>query len=187
MTAFLQDRDLFPKTHDDCSYVIGMQMLARGRLWMPALPLPDFFDSFYILVRPVYCSLYFHGDRPALRRRPSGWACPTWLMPALASGMVVALMYRIIAEQIDGIAGLLAALMVMSLSWFRVYSMLVTSHVPVLLLGLLLVWSWMKWPRWVSTPMGAWLWGWRRDGRPSPGHPMPSFLPSPLPWPSWLT
>ena len=27
-------RDLFPKTHDDCSYMIQMQMLARGRLWM---------------------------------------------------------------------------------------------------------------------------------------------------------
>ena len=27
-----QDRDLFPKTHDEGSYVIGIRMLARGRL-----------------------------------------------------------------------------------------------------------------------------------------------------------
>ncbi len=74
VTAILQGRDLFPKTHDDCSYAIGMQMMARFRLWMPAHPLADFFDSFYIVVRPVYCSLYF----PALRcftRRPSGFIC----------------------------------------------------------------------------------------------------------------
>src|SRR5438093_3273993 len=31
-TALLQDRDLFPKTHDEGSYAIQMQMLARGRL-----------------------------------------------------------------------------------------------------------------------------------------------------------
>src|SRR5215213_7907312 len=38
-TAFNQDRDLFPKTHDEGSYVIGLRMLARGRLWMDAHPL----------------------------------------------------------------------------------------------------------------------------------------------------
>src|SRR5688500_12797812 len=42
-TAFHQDRDLFPKTHDEGSYLLGMQMLARGRLWMPRHPLADFF------------------------------------------------------------------------------------------------------------------------------------------------
>jgi hypothetical protein len=56
LTAFLQDRDFYPKTHDDSSYLIQMRMLARGRLWMPAHPLADFFDSFYLIVRPVYAS-----------------------------------------------------------------------------------------------------------------------------------
>lgn len=144
LTAFNQDRDLFPKTHDDCSYVIGMQMLARGRLWMPGLALPDFFDAFYILVRPVYCSLYFPGT--ALLYVVAIWLhLPLWLLPALASGAVVGLTYRILVELIDGAAAALGALILISLSWFRVYSVLVTSHIPMLLLGLLLVWAWLRW------------------------------------------
>src|SRR3954471_14558589 len=34
-TAIYQDRDLFPKTHDEGSYLLAAQMLAKGRLWMP--------------------------------------------------------------------------------------------------------------------------------------------------------
>src|SRR5207249_3307298 len=44
-TAARQDRDFFPKTQDDQSYVLQMRMLSHGRLWMPAHPLGDFFDS----------------------------------------------------------------------------------------------------------------------------------------------
>lgn len=86
-TAFGQGRDLFPKTNDDCSYLIGMQMLARGRLWMPPLAILDFFDSFHILVRPVYCSLYFPGA--ALLYVPTIWLdWPTYLMPTMVAGAV---------------------------------------------------------------------------------------------------
>ena len=60
-TAFYQDRDLFPKTHDEGSYLLGMRMLATGRLWMPRHELADFFDTFYVLNEPVYASLYFPG------------------------------------------------------------------------------------------------------------------------------
>ena len=79
-TAANQSRDLFAKTNDDCSYLIGMRMLAHGRLWMPAPPTPDFYDSFYILVKPVYCSIYFPGT--ALLYVPTIWLhLPTWVMP----------------------------------------------------------------------------------------------------------
>lgn len=146
LTAYLQDRDLFPKTHDDCSYLIQMQMLARGRLWMPGLPLPDFFDSFYILVRPVYASQYFPGT--ALLYVPTIWLhLPTWLMPVLGAGAVVGLTYRILTELIDGAAGALGALWITSLSWFRMASILLMSQVPALLLGLVIVVGWLKWRR----------------------------------------
>ena len=144
LTAFLQNRDLFPKTHDDSSYAIGMQMVARGRLWMPAHPLADFFDSFYILVRPVYCSIYFPGT--ALIYSPTVWlGLPLWLMPAVVSGAAVMVLYLIVTELIDGAAGLLAALLLVSLTWFRTYSVLLTSQSPMLLLGLLIVWAWLRW------------------------------------------
>jgi hypothetical protein len=145
-TALDQDRDLFAKTNDDCSYLIGMQMLAHGRLWMPALPTPAFYDSFYVLVSPVYCSIYFPGT--SLLYVATIWLhWPTWVMPALAAGAVVGIVYAIVAELLDGFFALLAALTLVSLSWFRVYSILLTSHVPALLMGVLLVWCWLRWRR----------------------------------------
>jgi hypothetical protein len=168
VTAFAQDRDLFPKTHDDCSYAIGMQMLARGHLWMPPLPLPDFFESFYILVKPAYCSKYFPGT--ALFFVPTVWLhWPTWLLPAIASGTCVALVYRIVTEIIDGACGALAALMMVSLSWFRMLSVMLLSNVPMLLFALLLYWAWMRWRKnhawgW-ALAMGAFA-GWGAITRP---------------------
>ena len=167
-TAFLQDRDLFPKTHDEGSYVIGLRMLARGRLWMPQHPLADFFDTFYVLVRPVYASLYFPGT--ALMYAPSDWfGWPTWVLPVLAAGAVVGLLYRIVAELVDGAAAVLAALLLVSLSWYRMLSVLVFAQVPLLLLALLLVWAWLRWRRrrgmgW-ALAMGAFA-GWAAIVRP---------------------
>lgn len=143
-TAMNQGRDLFPKTHDDCSYVIGMRMLAHGRLWMPAPPLPEFFDAFYLLVTPVYCSIYFPGT--ALLYVPTASLdLGTWVMPALASGAVAALLYRLFSELTDGAGGLLAVITLLSLTWFRVYSVLMTSHVPMLLMGLAAALAWLTW------------------------------------------
>ena len=167
-TAFLQDRDLFPKTHDEGSYVIGMRMLARGKLWMPRHDLADFFDTFYVIVRPVYASLYFPGT--ALLYAPSDWLqWPTWVMPVVAAGAVVGLVYRVITEVLDGAAGTLAALLVVSVSWYRMLSVLVFSQVPLLLIALLLVWAWLHWRRdgkagW-ALAMGAFA-GWAAIIRP---------------------
>jgi hypothetical protein len=152
LTAILQNRDLFPKTHDECSYYLGAQLLSRGKLWTPAHPLADFFESFYILVKPVYCSIYFPGT--ALMFAPTVWLqSPTWVLPAIASGMAVGLTYRIIAELIDGAAGALAVLLMISLTWLRTLSIMMMSQMPMLLLGLLLIWAWLKWRRKTS-------WGW---------------------------
>src|SRR3954467_10029879 len=130
-TAFNQDRDLFPKTHDEGSYVIGLRMLARGRLWMPQHPLADFFDTFYVITRPVYASLYFPGT--ALLYAAGDWLqWPTWGMPVLAAGAVVGLLYRVVTELIEGAAGALAAALLVALSWYRMLSVLVFAQVPLL-------------------------------------------------------
>jgi hypothetical protein len=143
-TGINQGRDLFPKTEDDCSYVIGTQMLARGHLWMPIHPLADFFESFYILVKPVYCSIYFPGT--ALMFTPMVWLhWGTWILPVVISGIIVGLLYRIVSELVDGVAGILAAIWLLSLTWFRTISIMVMSHLPMLFLGLLMAWAWMRW------------------------------------------
>lgn len=167
-TAFLQGRDLFPKTHDECSYFLQVQMLAHGRLWMPPHPLADFFDSFYILVRPVYCSIYFPGT--ALMLAPTVWLhLPPWLMPALVSGAAVGMLYCIVTELIDGAAGAAAALLMVSLTWFRTLGMMVMSQAPMLLLGLLLIWAWLRWRKqrhWAWALVIGVLAGWGMITRP---------------------
>jgi len=143
-TAFMQDRGLFPRTEDDCSYVLGARMLAAGRLWLPAHPMADFFESFYVLVKPVYCSIYFPGA--AMFFAPMVWLnWPAWVIPALLSGACVALVYRIVTELMDGTAGILAAFLLVSLRWFRMLSVVVMSHVPMLLLGLSMFWFYLRW------------------------------------------
>jgi 4-amino-4-deoxy-L-arabinose transferase-like glycosyltransferase len=152
VAAFGQERGLTPKTHDDCSYVIGARMLAHGRLWMPQHPLADFFESFYLIVKPVYCSIYFPGT--ALMFAPMEWLdWPTWILPVVICGACVGLLYRVVTELFDGAAGLLAAVWAVSLVWFRTLSFLVMSHVAMLFLGLLIVWAWMRW-------RGERRWGW---------------------------
>ena len=145
-TAHLQGRDLFPKTHDDQSYLLQMRLLASGRLWTAAPAHPDFFDSFYVITRPVYASLYFPGA--ALMYVPTIWLnLPTWVMPICVAGAIVGLFFRIVAELVDAPAALLAAMGLVALSWFRIYSVLLTSHEPMLLLGLLMIWGCLRWRR----------------------------------------
>ena len=145
-TAFAQGRDLFPKTEDDCSYLIGARMMARGRLWMPQHELADFFESFYLFVKPVYCSIYFPGA--ALAFAPMVWFhWASWILPVVMSGAAVGLLFRIVTDMIDAVAGGLAAIWMVSLSWFRTLSIMVMSHIPMFLLALLMVWAWLRWRR----------------------------------------
>jgi len=171
-TAHLQGRDLFPRIHDEQSYMIQMQMLARGRLWMPPHPLHDFFDTFYVLIEPKYASFYFAGT--ALLYVPMIWLdLPSWVLPAIASGACVGLVYRIVAESVDGAAGLLAAIGLLASGIFRVFSVMVTSHVPALLLELLAVWAWLRWRRSSGRARLAWaaaigaFTGWAAIARPA--------------------
>ena len=104
-------------------------MLARGRLWMPAHPLADFFESFHILVRPVYASIYFPGT--AMLHVPGVWlGLPTWVTPVVIAGAVVGMTYRVVSELLDGVAGLLAAMILLANSSFRVFSTVAMAQLP---------------------------------------------------------
>src|SRR2546421_8522326 len=93
-TASRQHRDFFPKVHDQRMYTLQSQMLARGRLWMPQHPVADSFETFYVLVKPVYAPIYFPGT--ALMYVPGVWLhWPTWVMPLLIAGAIAALTYLI--------------------------------------------------------------------------------------------
>src|SRR5262249_15130909 len=108
--AVYQKRAFGLRYHDEYSYRIQTQMLARGRLWGPAHALPEFFENFQLIAWPVYASIYFPGA--AMLYAPGVWLhLPHWVIPLLASGAVIALIYLIFTELVDGIAGFLGALM----------------------------------------------------------------------------
>jgi len=146
-TAAWQQRELFPKMHDEHMHLLQAQMLARGRLWLPAHPAADSFESFHIHVKPAYASMVFPGA--TLFHVPAVWLKLSYpVMPLVVAGACVAMMYRVMAEVLDDdVLGLLAALMLCSLVQFRYVSTITTSHAPMLLLGLAMTWAWLRWRR----------------------------------------
>ena len=144
LTATWQYRDFFPKWHDQQMTLLQAQMLARGRLWLPQHPCADFFETFYVLVKPVYAAIYFPGA--ALFFVPEIWAhLPFWVEPLIASGALAALLFLVVAELIDPAAGLLASVVLVSLWLFRLLSLWAMSHTVFALLALFAIWSWMRW------------------------------------------
>ena len=137
-------RDLLPKSHDEHSYAIQTQMIARGRLWMPQHELADFFESFQMLARPVYASIYFPGS--ALMYAAGVWlGLPPWVMPVIVSGLATGLAYLLAVRLMDGVAGLLVVLLLLACQWFRINATLVMSQSPMMLLGLGMLLAWLRW------------------------------------------
>lgn len=68
------------------------ETIAQGRASNPAPPLPEFFDTFHVLVRPTYVSKYFpvQGIFLALGEKLAGYpALGVWLSSALACAALV--------------------------------------------------------------------------------------------------
>ncbi|MDB5293219.1 MAG: hypothetical protein JWL69_4460 [Phycisphaerales bacterium] len=145
-TAFHQHRDLFPRLHDEHSYLIQSRIVAAGKLWEPQHPLADFFDNFYMLSRPVYAPIYFPGT--ALLNAPFVRAgLPYWTMPILATALAVALTFYLTTLLTDGIAGFTASAIMLSTAGLREFSTMVMAQAPMMLLGLLMFASWLAWRR----------------------------------------
>lgn len=145
-TAWYQDRDMIPKFHDEHMHLVQMQMLAHGKLWTQSHPLADFFETFHVLTKPVYAAIYFPGA--AIVNVPAVWlGFPFWFIPWLLAAALVAMMYRLGADLLDGVAGLLAALMLISLQWFRYLSLMVMSQSLMALIGVLIILTWLRWRR----------------------------------------
>jgi hypothetical protein len=139
-------RPLAPRVQDEYSYLIQTQHVARGRLWMPAHPLPDFFESFQLLSTPVYASVYFPGL--AMMLAPGVWlGLPTWVMPVVISAATVGATFLVVTYLLDTVAGLLAAALLLSLPLFRLMAIKSMSQIPVTLLSLLAIGAYLLWRR----------------------------------------
>jgi hypothetical protein len=76
-----------PRIDDEFSYILTSDTLASGHVANPAPPLPEFFDTLHVLVRPAYVSKYFpaQGLFLAVGERLTGHpAVGLWLSSALA-------------------------------------------------------------------------------------------------------
>jgi hypothetical protein len=154
--AVARQRPMVPLIYDEYSYLLQTRVLSAGRLWLPAHALAPFFESFFILVRPVYCSIYFPGT--AIANVPGMWLnLPSWAMPLLIAGATAGLLFHIVAQLCDGAAALLAVLLLLSLATFRGMSIMVMSHPAALLL---------------CEAMIAVTIHWRRDNGSSPWSPL---------------
>lgn len=135
---------IHPKVHDEFSYLIQARMLARGRLCMPALPCPRFFDTFYLIVQPVYASMYFPGA--AMAMAPTFWLhVPYFLAPLAESGLCAGMLYLVVTEVLDGASGILAAILLVSISNFRMMSIMAMANILSLLLGLTMTFAYLNW------------------------------------------
>jgi 4-amino-4-deoxy-L-arabinose transferase-like glycosyltransferase len=145
-SADLADRPLMPQLHDEFMYLLQAKMLAHGRLWMPPHPLGEFFDSFLILVRPVYAAIYFPGA--ALCYVPGIWLDLSPSATAvIISGLSVSLLYLLMTDLTDGVGGLLAGLLALSLPQWRTLAVATLSHPVVLFLVLATACCLLRWSR----------------------------------------
>jgi hypothetical protein len=143
-TAIHQGRPLYPKYHDNQSYAVQARIIASGHLWLPAHAHPEFFDTFHVLVEPVYASMYFPGAAMVFA---GGLlvGLKFWVTAVLIAAGCLALTYRVTAQIVDNFAGLLAPLWLVSLGWFRHLSAMLMSHTVLLLLGLTMLWAFLRW------------------------------------------
>jgi hypothetical protein len=154
-TAYVQGRDLIPQWHDHQMTLLQAAMLAHGKLWLPPHPCADFFETFYVFVKPVYAPIYFPGG--ALAFVPAVWlGIPIWVYSALIAAGVVTLLFRIVARLFDPAAAVVAALLLVSLADTRRVAVWPTSHEVLALLVLAAVLAWMCWREAVGKRRLAW-------------------------------
>jgi hypothetical protein len=87
ITVALVIHEPIPRVHDEFSYVLMSNTFAAGKVSTPSPPYPEFFETFHVLVRPVYASKYFpaQGLLLAIGEKLTGHpAVGIWLGSALA-------------------------------------------------------------------------------------------------------
>ncbi len=165
-----QHRAFMPRYQDEFSYLIQARMIAHGRLWMPAHPLAEFFNSFQLLASPVYASIYFPG---AAMFFTAGIILhlPFWVVPLMLSGFSCGLFFWVLTQFFDSVVGVLGTIMLISLPIFRLVTIMAMSQVPTLFLSLVMIVCWMQWQaarerRWIWAVLLGGASGWCAITRP---------------------
>jgi hypothetical protein len=94
-----------PVIHDEAAYLLQAAIFARGRVAVPAPPIPEFFEQLHVLVTPVLAAKYPPGQ--ALILVPGIWLGLPELVPVLLSGLTGALLFMLARRVAGGWVGLL--------------------------------------------------------------------------------
>lgn len=121
--------------HDEFQFHLQSQLVARGRLWMPPHPLGEFFDTFYVLITPVYAPQSFPGA--AMIYAPTVWFnLPTWLMPLVVASTGAALAWRLLSKLVDPWHAFVGWVVLLSLPGYQRLSTMYLAQIPVMVLCL---------------------------------------------------
>jgi hypothetical protein len=149
--ALSADHYFAPKSHDEHSYALSARMLSAGRLWAPGPEAADSFESFHMITRPVYASIYPPGTgllhAPGLLLGAPDW----WTSVALAA-LAIAAGFLLLREWVRSDLALVGAMLALGSPELRKQSILIMSQVPSLLLGELTLLAAIHWLR----RPGAW-------------------------------
>ena len=137
-------RPFAPAVQDEFSYLLQTRMFAEGHLWLPAHPLAEFFDTFYVVTDRAYASQYFPGA--ALLYAPGIWlGLPFWAMPLATAAAACGAIFLLMRELFDGVVGVASVLAACGVLGLRYVSISVYAQQPTLFFGTLALWSLLRW------------------------------------------
>jgi hypothetical protein len=87
-------RHAVPLWHDEYAYELQARTLLDGRVTLPAVPLPEFFEAPHVLVVPTYGAKYFPGHAALLA--PFTAARVEWLLPCIEFAATAAALYLLL-------------------------------------------------------------------------------------------
>lgn len=135
LTHVISGRPFEMMWHDEFQFHLQSQLVARGRLWMPPHPLGAFFDTFYVLMQPVYAPQSFPGA--AMMYVPTVWLnLPTWLMPLVVAAIGAALVWRLLCQLVGPSSALVGWVVLLSLPGYQRLSTMYLAQIPVMVLCL---------------------------------------------------
>ncbi len=154
--------------HDEFQFHLQSQLLAQFRLWMPPHPLSAFFDTFYVLMQPVYAPQSFPGA--SMLFTPTVWLhLPTWFMPLTVTGVACGLLWWVLSELIDPWCATVGIVVLICSFGFQRLSTMYMAQIPMLMFGLAAFASmlcWRKRPSCKTAALVGLFLGWAAITRP---------------------
>lgn len=101
-----------PAISDEFSYLLGAQTIAEGRLYGSPHPMPEYFETFHVLQRPVHASKYPPGQAVALAAGTLLFGQPivgVWLLAGLAAAATTWMLQAWLPARWALLGGFLAA------------------------------------------------------------------------------